>query len=151
MGKKKLFITVVMVLTLMVSTVAMAANPYKDVTRKRIDAQSYDAIVYVKQHNGWRGIARKGKLYPNRFITRREFLVILYNFYGKKVPADILDVKSANTGVNSRFCCNKMVQISKVLGYPIKWVGTSQRMTRKDVARYVKIFATFNPKLAPQR
>ena len=154
MGKRKGFATVVFVFlfVMMISVAAMAAkDPYKDVTKKKVDVQSYNAICYVKQHSGWRGISKKGKLRPNKFITRREFMVILYNFYGDRVPATVLDVKSANTGISSQFVCTKCVELSKILGYPIKWKGTNQRMTRKDVARYVKIFATYNAKFAPRR
>ena len=54
------------------------------------------------------------------------------------------DMQNANTGINSKFVCDRMIVLSIVLGYPIKeWKGTNMIMRRKDLARYIKIFDDF--------
>ena len=148
--KKCVFLLLVVMILAMPMTV-FAKAPYKDVTRKKVDAQSYTAIAYIKKYNGWSGIASKGKLYPNKAITRRQFLIVLHNLYGNKVTATMDDVRHANDKITSKFACDRMVALSKVLGYPIKWNGTKVTLKRKDAARYIYIFATFNKALAPKK
>lgn len=142
---------VVVILTMMPMQVFAGGNPYRDVTTRKVDTNSYSAIVYVKDYNGWKGLTKKGKLYPNRYMTRREFLKVLHNLYGDKVPATIIDVLCANGKITASYVCNKLAELSKVLGYPIKWNGTSMKMRRTDVARYIKIFATYNSALKPRK
>lgn len=149
--KKRFGLLLFIIVLLTMSMTALAKNPYKDVTRKKVDAQSYDAIVYINNFGGWRGLTKKGKLYPNRAITRREFLIVLHNLYGNKVTATMADVRSANSKITSKFACDRMVALSKVLGYSIRWDGNKTKLKRKDVARYVKIFATFNKAFTPQK
>lgn len=150
MKKKALLLMVVLMLLAMPMT-AFAKNPYKDVTRKKVDSQSYTAISYIKKYDGWRGIAKKGKLRPNKAITRREFLIVLHNLYGNKVTATMADVLSANSKITSKFACDRMVALSKVLKYPITWNGTKAKLKRKDAARYIYIFATFNSAFTPKK
>ena len=147
-----LLLVVVFVLTLTSAEVLAASDPYSDVTNRSVDNSSYNAIAYVKQHHGWDGgIIKKKKFYPNKYMTRREFMLALYNLYGDKVPATVSDVIYANTVVTSAFVCSKCVALSSVLKYPIKWSGNSSKMKRKDVARYLKIFATYNSAFKPRR
>ena len=149
---KRVLFVVVMLLALAPATVfAGTKNPYKDVTRKKVDAQSYKTIVYIKEHGGWRGIAKKNKLYPNKAVTRRDYLIILHNLYGDKVTATMADLRGANDKVTSKFACDRMVVLAKKLNYPIKWNGNKSKLKRKDVARYIYIFATFNSALAPKK
>ena len=149
--KKRFFLLLVLLLLAMPVTAFAAKNPYKDVTRKKVDAQSFKAISYIKEYNGWRGIAKKGKLSPNKFMTRREFLIVLHNLYGDKVTATMADVRSANSKITSKFVCDRMVALAKVLKYPIKWTGTKAKLRRKDVARYIHVFATFNSAFKPKK
>lgn len=149
--KRQIFMLSLIVLLLVMPMTAFAKNPYKDVTRKKVDAQSFKAISYIKEYNGWRGIAKKGKLSPNKFMTRREFLIVLHNLYGDKVTATMADVRSANSKITSKFVCDRMVALAKVLKYPIKWTGTKAKLRRKDVARYIHIFATFNSAFKPKK
>ena len=155
MKYKRITVFVLFLLTLMMCmgsvTFAKSKSPYKDVTRKKVDAQSYDAIVYIKNCDGWRGLVKKGKFYPNKAITRREFLVVLHNLYGDKVPYTMDDIRNANAKITSKYACDRMVALSKVLGYSIRWDGNKTKLKRKDVARYVKIFATFNKAFTPQK
>ena len=124
---------------------------YKDVTTSKVDKDSYDAIVFIAQHNGWYGLIRRGRLYPNQYMTRREFFTVLCNLYGNIVPAICEDVVLANSITTSDYCCKKMAALSVALGYEITWDGYNDRMRRKDVARYIKKFAYFNPSLMPRR
>lgn len=158
--KKVVFMLLVVCLIALMPTVAFAkpkkakskaSKIYKDVSTKRIDAKSYEAIGYVKQHGGWAGLIRKGKFYPNRYMTRRDFLVTLHNLYGGRVYANIEDIVLSGQIVTSDFVCQRMVAMSEGLGYKITWQGNGDKMRRKDVARYIKIFATFHPKLAPRK
>ena len=148
-----LLFVVIMISLMPATTFAKGSSKkiYKDVTLKKVDRQSYDAIGYIKKFNGWKGLIKKNKFKPNKFMTRREFLVTLHNLYGRKVTAGIDDLIHADSVVTSNYCCQKMVQLSKNLGYEITWNGYKNKMRRKDVARYIKIFATFNQKLAPHR
>ena len=155
MKRKHVFLFVLLVaLTLLASGSVYAKgtkDPYKDVTHKKVDAQSYKAIAYIKQYNGWRGLVTKGKLSPNKAMTRREFLVVLHNLYGDKVTVTMADVRGANGKITSKYVCDRMVALSKVLKYPIKWGGTNAKMKRKDVARYIYIFATYNKAFTPKK
>lgn len=152
---KKIFATLLLVVMILsvapMSAFAKGAKVYKDVTLSKVDRQSYDAIAYVKKFGGWKSLIKKNKFKPNKFMTRREFLVVLHNLYGRKVTAEIDDIIHANSVVTSNYCCQKMVALSKNLGYEITWNGYKAKMRRKDVARYIKIFATFHQKLAPHR
>ena len=154
MKKVTRIIMLLAVLTFMLmpaTAFAKSNNPYKDVTHKTVDATSYDAIVYIKQHHGWSGIARKGRLHPNRTITRRQFLMILHNLYGDKVTAGIWDVRAANSKITINWACQRMVELAKALGLTITWNGANTVMKIKDAARYIRIFATYNPAFTPKR
>ena len=152
--KKFLALMLVVVFVFSLSSVTAFAgprviNPYKDL--KKTDKTSIEANKKKKKYNGWKGIAKKNKFKPNKFMTRREFLVTLHNLYGRKVTAGIDDIIHANDVVTSDFCCKKMAALSKGLGYEISWNGYKAKMRRKDVARYIKIFATFHKKLTPHK
>ena len=153
MKKRIIGFVLMMILVTTFSTIAFAGskNPYKDVTRKKVDAQSFTAISYIKRFDGWRGIAKKGKFYPNKTMTRREYLMVLHNLYGNKITVTIADVRGANDKVTSKFVCDRMVALSKVLKYPIKWDGNKTKLKRKDVARYIYTFATFNSAFVPKK
>ena len=148
---KILLFAAMMTMIMSMSALAASKAPYKDVTRKKVDTQSYTAISYIKKFDGWRGLVKKGKLCPNRYVTRREFLIILHNLYGDKVTATMADVRGANDKVTSKFACDRMVALAKVLKYPIKWNGTKAKLKRKDVARYIYIFATYNSAFTPKK
>ena len=84
-------------------------------------------------------------------MTRREFLIVLHNLYGDAVSANIGDVVAANAKVTSEFVCNRFVALSQALNFKIKWSGYKNKMTRKDVARYIVLFASYNAALAPRK
>ena len=152
----RIFVMLLVVITIMAALPATtfakgAKGPYKDVTLRTVDKQSYKAIVYVKGYGGWRGLIKKGKFYPNRYITRREYLTVLHNLYGNRVTATIVDIVYANSKITSDFACKRLAAMSKGLGYTITWDGYQTKMKRKDVARYIYAFANFNKKLAPRK
>ncbi len=150
--KKLLSVLLVVVFLVVTPANVFAANPFKDVTKSSVDSASYSAIVYVKAHKGWNGLTSKGKVKPNAYMKRWEFIKMLYYMYGEKfVPSSIWDSINANMTCDSKYVINKYVELSKKLGYPIKWSGNSTKMKRKDVARYAKIFGTYHKKLAPKR
>ena len=70
-------IVAVMPMTALAKGKKKAKGPYRDVTTKTVDAKSYEGICHVKAEGGWRGIAKNGKLYPNKIVTRREFVMVL--------------------------------------------------------------------------
>lgn len=155
---RRFLLLVVICLVAMVPMVAFAkpksnkaGRIYKDVTARTVDAKSLEGIAFVKGYNGWEGLIRKGRFFPNKFMTRREFLTVLHKLYGGYVTADINDVLNANEMVTSDYCCQKMVAMSENLGYKITWSGANAKMRRKDVARYIKIFATYNGALMPRK
>lgn len=147
-----LLLVVIVILTIAPAQVLAASNPYNDVTKRSVDDGSYTAIAYVKQHHGWDGgLIKKRRFYPNKYMTRREFILALYNLYGDKIPVTVSDVINANTIVTSSYVCSKCVALSKILKYTIKWTGNGMKMKRKDVARYLKIFATYNSAFKPRK
>ena len=152
MKKRIGFVVLMLILLTTFSTITFAGskNPYKDVTKKKVDSQSFTAISYIKRFDGWRGIAKKGRLYPNKTMTRREFLIVLHNLYGDKVTVTMADLRGASDKITSKFACDRMVALAKVLKYPIKWTGTKAKLKRKDAARYIYTFATFNSAFKPK-
>ncbi|MBQ3433250.1 hypothetical protein IJG22_03080 [Candidatus Saccharibacteria bacterium] len=148
---KKIFSIIVLLVVIMMPMTALAKNPYKDVNAKTVDAKGIESIAYIKKHSGWKAIVKNGKLNPNRIMTRREFLIVLHNLYGSAVTVTVADLKAANKKLTSAYACNRMVDLSKVLKYPIKWTGTKDKLTRAGAARYIHVFATFNAALAPKK
>lgn len=157
---KKFFLLFVVAFCLLLPTSAYAKahkkptkslSLYKDVTTKKVDAESYEGISFVKKYGGWNKLTKSGKLYPNKHMTRRDFLICLHNLYGGIVTATMEDLLEANEKITSKFVCDRLASLSKSLGYQITWSGYPTKMKRKDVARYIKIFATYNPKLMPRK
>lgn len=157
MPKRKRFITVlmiaVMMLTIFPANAFAASNPYKDVSKKSVGKNAYNAIVYVKSHKGYTDVISGKKFYPRKKITRREFLVMLANFYGDdKVPVTMEDIRKANKSITAKWACNKMVKIAKDgFGVSITWSGDSTTLTRALASQYLKIFADFDPAFKPRK
>lgn len=130
---------------------AASGNPYKDVTVKKVGKANYKAIVYVKEHKGYKDVISGKKFYPNKKITRWEFLTMLGNFYGdKKVPVSMKDIRNANKKVTSKWACNKMVEVAEYgFGMSISWEGGNNTLTRASASRYLKIFADFDEAFKP--
>ena len=133
---------------------AKIAKVYKDVDAKmyRRDPKSYEAIKFVKSHNGWRGLIKKNRFNPNMEMNQLEVMMVLYNLYGIGALRDNANATwDGDTPATAQFVCDRMVAMSKNLGYKITWQGSGGAMKRKDVARYIKIFATYHPSLMPRR
>lgn len=114
---------------------------YKDVTKKKVGSKSYKAVKYLKAHGAFSGVVKGKKFYPNKKITKKQYLRILRNLYGNAAPKDA----KASGYVTEKYALNKLVQVAKNLGISITWKGRSNRLTRVDVARYIKIFIDFDP------
>ena len=154
MKKINRIVIMLVVATMMLPTVAFAKGhiPYKDVTRRKVDAKSYTAIVFVKEHHGWVDIARKGRLKPNKTLTYQDLITVLDDLYPGKLPVSMDDLRNWRKKADSVVVCNKLAELSAALGYKISWSGVkSSKMKRKDLARYIMIFATYNPALMPIR
>ena len=155
MNKKIVSVLSLLMIMVLFSTISVSAAtkaPYKDVTAKTVDADSIKAINYVKSHSGYAGIIKKDtKFKPNKKITKREYIAILANFYGKKnVPVNINDVLGANGKVTAKWATSKMSQVAKKKKVSIKWSRLPKgTLSRADAARYVRIFATFDKALEP--
>ena len=123
---------------------------FKDVSRTRLSADDYAAIAYIDTYRGWRGLTRRNRLYPYRFMTRLEVVRLLRNLY----PDDVMITKDdryyGKQFITSQWLCARLSELAEELGCPIEWYGyPNTRMRRKDVARYIKIFAGFDPAFEP--
>ena len=154
MRKKILSVFLITMLLTMLSMTAFAAsNPYKDVTKKSVGKNAYNAIVYVKAHKGYVDVISGKKFQPRKKITRREFLTMLGNFYGdEKVPVTMEDVRKANKTITAKWACNKMVKLAKNgFGMDITWTGDKTVLTRALASQYLKVFADFDPAFKPRK
>ena len=147
------------------TTQASTANPYPDVTIKKVGKYAWNSIKFVKAHGGYKGVIRgtyykkvkgglykkvKGKFQPNKKVTYKEFLAVLANLYGEsKVPVSYTDVKNANKTITAKYACNKMVKVAKNLGVNITWKAKKTSLNRASAANYLYVFATYNSKLMP--
>lgn len=147
------------------STQSTSSNPYPDVTIKSVGKNWWKSIKFVKAKGGYKGVIKgtyykkvKGGLYkkvvgkfqPYKKITKREFLVVLGNLYGAKVPVTYSDVKNANSIVTGKYACNKLVALGKKLGIKITWKGKNVQLTRGGAADYISVFAHFDKAFMPK-
>lgn len=144
--------TLVMVLGLVVfgnaSLTFAASRPYKDVTTKTIDKASIKSIRYVKKAGGFKGVIKGKKFYPNKKMTRRQYLMVLDNLYPGKVEVTMNDLKKANKSVTEKYVTSKMVKVAKNFGMTITWEGGKKKLSRASVANYIKSFAEFDSAFA---
>ena len=124
---------------------------YKDLTKKTVTASEKKSINYINNYGGFRNVFPGKKFQPTKKITRREFVIILRNLYGATyAPTYYEDLLNANHKISASFACGRMVEVSKKIGYTIKWKAGTGTLTRADAAEYIYIFATFSDKLKPK-
>ena len=130
---------------------ASSGNPYKDVTKKSVGKDAYTAIKYVKSHKGYVGFIKGKKFYPKKIITRRQFIIMLKNFYGSdKVPVGIGDVIYANSKATPKWATAKMVGVAKKFGMDITWDDNSKKkMSRALASQYLYVFSHFDEAFKP--
>lgn len=130
---------------------ASSGNPYKDVTKKAVGKDAYTAIKYTKSHKGYVGFVSGKKFYPKKAITRRQFIIMLNNFYGAdKVPVGIGDVIYANKKATPKWATAKMVGVAKAYGMDITWNENSKKkMSRALASQYLYVFSHFDEAFKP--
>lgn len=145
-----------------------AASPYKDVTVQTVGKEGVNAVAYVKNYKGYKGIIAgttykklnnglymkvSPKFKPTKKVTRGEFLTILYNLYGSKyVPVSATDIKKYNKTVSEAFVKEKLVQVGKKLGIKIQWEKPrTRKLNRVEVASYICSFARFDKAFTPKK
>lgn len=116
---------------------------YKDVTKKKVGSKAYSAIKYLKKHKAFSGVFKGSKFYPKKKVTKKQYLKVLRNLYGKNAPSD--SISKAKGYVTEKYALKKLVQVAKNIGISIKWNGRNRKLTRAEIARYIKIFADFDP------
>lgn len=152
---KKKRIVAVLIAALMVFVIPSAAfaasNPYSDVTKKSVGKDAYNAITYIKAHKGYVDVISGKKFSPKKKITRKEFLIMLGNFYGdSRVPVTMSDVRKANKKVTAKWACEKMCQVAEhAFGMSIQWEGDNKTLTRASASQYLKVFVDFDPAFRP--
>lgn len=114
---------------------------YKDVTKKKVGIKNFNAVKYLKAHGAFSGVVKGKRFYPNKRITKKQYLRILRNCYGNAAPKDA----KASGYVTEKYALTKLVQVAKNLGIRIRWKGRANRLTRVEAARYIKIFIDFDP------
>lgn len=142
-----------MVALLPINVFAASSKPYKDVTKKAVGKDAYTAITYIKNHKGYVGFVKGNKFNPSKTITRRQFIIMLKNFYGAdKVPVGIGDVINANVKVTPKWATAKMVGVAKKFGMDITWNNNStKKMSRALASQYLYVFASFDSAFKPRR
>ena len=157
MKKTRILLVIAMIVALLMPmSVFGASKPYKDVTVTKVGQDAYDAICYVKQHWGYIDLVNNGaKFKPFKKMTRRQFCVMLGNFYGDdKVPVHMrADVRKGNKVATERYACHKMVEVSRKLGVEgFEWnPSTNHKLTRAFESQYLKEFAKTDPAFAPHQ
>lgn len=151
----RVFVIVLMVALLPLNVFAASSgsgNPYKDVTKKSVGKDAYTAIKYAKSHKGYVGFVKGKKFYPSKAITRRQFIIMLKNFYGEsKVPVGIGDVINANKKATPKWATAKMVGVAKTgFGMDITWNDNSnKKMSRALASQYLYVFSHFDSAFKP--
>ena len=125
------------------STSTKKFSMYKDVTKKKVGSKAYSAIKYLKKHGAFSGVFKGKKFYPKKKITKKQYLKVPRNLYGKNAPKD--SIKKAKGYVTEKYALKKLVEVAKNIGISITWNGGSRKLTRAEIARYIKIFADFDP------
>ena len=147
--RKILASLVVLVLVFGSTMTAFAApRPYKDVTTKKIDKKSIKSIRYIKKAGGYKGVIKGKKFYPNKKMTRRQYLMVLDNLYPGKVTVTMNDLKKANKPVTEKYVTSKMVKVAKKFGMTITWKGGKKKLSRASVSNYIVSFAKFDSAFA---
>ena len=149
----KVLVIAIVVALLPLNVFAASSRPYKDVTKKSVGKDAYTAIKYVKGHKGYVGLIKGKKFNPSKAITRREYVIMLRNFYGtNRVPVDIGDVIGANVKATPKWATAKMVGVAKKYGMDITWNNnSSKKMSRALASQYLYVFATFDSAFKPRK
>ncbi|MBR2725521.1 hypothetical protein IKF28_03525 [Candidatus Saccharibacteria bacterium] len=124
---------------------SFAAAGYKDVNRENIDAKSIKSIKFIKKHGGFKGVFTGKKFYPNKKMTRRQYLLVLNNLYPGKVKITMNDLRKANKPVTEKYVTSKMVKLAADgYGMKITWKGGKKKLSRASVCNYIRSFAKFD-------
>ncbi len=147
---RKLFLVVFLVMVVLGNmTTVFAAAGYKDVNRKTIDKRSINSIKTIRKAGGFKGAIKGKKFYPNKKMTRRQYLRILKNLYPGKVTVTKNDRKKAKRYVTEKYVTAKMIKIAKSYGISIAWNGSKKKkLSRASVANYIVSFAEFDSAFA---
>ena len=128
------------------------AKPYTDVTRKKVDAKTLEAVTYLKKHGAFKDVVKGKKFYPNKVITRQEFILILGNLYGDdKVPVTAEDVRFKKTSTNVEG--HRLIKLTRALGNPVSWPVSrhTPRFTRALAAKMIYDFTQLDQHFLPRR
>lgn len=151
--KKKVSVAILMAIIFVIATPVSAfagSKPYKDVSKKSVGKAAYTAICYIKKHEGYKDVADGKKFHPKWKMTKGEFIIILTNFYGDKVPVTEADKQKWSKKATPKWATKKMVAVAEKFGMSIIWEDKSTKaMSRALASRYIYNFATFDPAFRP--
>lgn len=116
------------------------SSMYSDVTKKKVGTAAYKAIKHLKAHKAFTGVIKGKKFLPKKRFTKKQYLRILKNLYGKYAPTE----SNPKGYVTEKYVTSRLVKVAKNLGISITWSGTSRKVTRAETCRYIKIFADFD-------
>ena len=142
------------VVLMMAAPTFAAASPYSDISKRGIGEYAYKSIRYIKNHKGFKGVIKGKNYYPRKFTTRKEFLKVLVNLYGKKyVPITATDKKKYNKRINPKWIRKKLNAVAKKLGGPTREVSDllNVPVTRDGMAVYIYEFCHLNKKFKPRK
>lgn len=115
----RVLVLVLVIALIPINAFAKSSRPYKDVTKKKVGKVNYTAIVNLKKAHAYKGAftIKKGKFKPFKKVTRKQFMRMLTNLYGKRaVPVNDGDKSKKIATVG--WAKDKMIEVA-VKGYGI--------------------------------
>ncbi len=148
-----LILTAIVSTTIVVPTFAAGGRPYFDITKSGVGTYDYKAIKYIKKHHGFDGVIKGNVFYSRKYITRKEFLKILRNLYGKKyVPITATDRKKYKKTITNKWIFKKLATVADRLGVEYeKDARIKTKAHRADAAAFIMQFCSYSKKLRPKR
>lgn len=122
MFKKFVALMFVVIIAFSISVPAFAATkkkaPYKDIILKyTVCNMEYRDICWLKKHHAFDGVIKGKYFYPNKYMTKKQFLKMCINIFGKKhVPVTKSDKKNYKKTFSTAWAIKKLNAIEKKQG-----------------------------------
>ncbi len=122
MFKKFVALMFVVIIAFSISVPAFAATkkkaPYKDIVLyDTVDKLDYKHICWLKKHHAFDGVIKGKYFYPYKYMTKKQFLKMCINIFGKKyVPVTKSDKKNYKKTFSTVWAIKKLNAIEKKQG-----------------------------------
>ncbi len=147
-----IILTTIVSTAIVVPTFAAGGGPYYDITKSTVGAYDYKAIKYIKKHHGFDGVIKGNIFYSQKVISRKEFLKILVNLFGKKyVPITKTDRKKYKKPITNKWIFKKLAAVAKRLGVEYEKDARMKTIAQRvDAADFIMQFCSYSKKLRPK-